>query len=233
MKLSQGEIYDLLYREKPYREEANEIRRIVKVHHPLAHTILDLGCGTAQHHLYLRKEFEIDGVDLDASAIALARKKNPDGNYVVEDMAAFDTGKKYDVILSLFSSFGYLTSQEKIDGAIKHISDHLNPKGLVIIEPWLEHDDWQDGVPHMQTYMDEQWKICRTNVSKSKGKKSILDFHFLISEKDGDSDYFQEKHELLFHHFESMKASFLKYGIIVISMKNDLFRKGLLLGKQK
>ena len=231
MSLTSGEIYDFLYREKPYREEANAIRRIIKNHHPSAHFILDLGCGTAQHHVYLKKEFELDGLDIDTTAIDLAKQKNPQGQYLVQAMEDFQLNKKYDVIISLFSAFGYLVTEEKIIATIQNMVAHLKPNGIIIFEPWLERKDWEDGIPHMQTYENGQYKICRTNVSKSAGNKSILEFHYLISEKDGTTSYFTENHELLFHDLPQLHKLFSNNNIRLFSLKSDLFRKGLLLGK--
>ena len=38
--------------------------------------------------------------------IRIAKNKNPAGHYQVADMIDFDLGKRYDVLVSLFSSIG-------------------------------------------------------------------------------------------------------------------------------
>src|SRR6476646_6634630 len=109
-----AEIYDLIYSFKDYQKESEELKLILKSKSPQSKTILDIGCGTAEHHKYLKDSFAIDGIDLSEKFIATARQKNPQGSYTVADMAAFDLNKRYDVIICLFSSIGYLRTFDKI-----------------------------------------------------------------------------------------------------------------------
>jgi hypothetical protein len=42
----------------------------------------------------------------------------------------------------------------------------------------------------MKTYEDENIKIARQFVSRSEGRRAVLDFHWLVAERDGAVDYF-------------------------------------------
>ena len=109
-----SDIYDLVYSFKNYKKEAEEITAIIKVKRPDCKTILDIACGTAEHHKYLKDNFEIDGIDINEKFIKIARLKNLNGSYSVADMTKFDLHKKYDVVICLFSSIGYLRTFDTI-----------------------------------------------------------------------------------------------------------------------
>ena len=76
-----AEFYDLVYSFKDYQSEAAKIRELIIQNHPLAKTILDVACGTAEHARFLSKEFLIDGIDLQPEFIAAASKKVANGSF--------------------------------------------------------------------------------------------------------------------------------------------------------
>jgi ubiquinone/menaquinone biosynthesis C-methylase UbiE len=112
--IDSAKLYDLIYSFKNYQKEAPEVISIVNSRNPHYKTILDAGCGTSEHHKYLKNEFLIDGLDINEEYIRTARNKNEAGSYYVMDMADFHLTKKYDVILCLFSAIGYILSMDKV-----------------------------------------------------------------------------------------------------------------------
>ncbi len=93
-----------------------------------------------------------------------ASQKNLQG-YSVADMSDFALNKKYDVVICLFSSIGYLKTFEEIVSALKCFNQHLNFNGLLILEPWFTSDNFYKGMISMTTYDKEDIKICRINQS--------------------------------------------------------------------
>jgi trans-aconitate methyltransferase len=75
-----------------------KIRQLIARERPGAKTILDVACGTGEHARLLSADFEIDGIDLEPKFVEIARAKNPDGNFSVADMRAFQLEKRYDVV---------------------------------------------------------------------------------------------------------------------------------------
>jgi malonyl-CoA O-methyltransferase len=68
-------------------------------------SILDIGCGTGNYTLLLRKEFEhahIEAVDISHSMIEIARRKFPDGGiqFIVGDAEERAFVRKFDLITS-------------------------------------------------------------------------------------------------------------------------------------
>jgi ubiquinone/menaquinone biosynthesis C-methylase UbiE len=225
--------YDLLYSFKDYKKESEEIINLIKLKKPDSRTILDIGCGTGEHHKYLKNEFQIDGIDINKEFINLAKVKNPGGTYQVADMTDFKLNKEYDGVICLFSSIGYVKTFEKMASAMKCFFKHLKNDGLVIVEPWLTPENWHDGKLHMLTYDKEDVKICRINQSNSKGKLSILDFHYLYGSSEKGVNHFVERHELALFTKEEMKKAFSNAGLDVTFDEVGITGRGIYYGRKK
>src|SRR4051812_27400295 len=126
-------LYDEIYtRMKNYGEEAAKIDTRIRAAHPEAKTILDVACGTAEHARHLKSRYRLDGIDLSEDFLGIARKKNPECGYFQADMTNFTLSAKYDVVMSLFSSIGYVLTEERLVQALTQFAKHLNPGGIVV-----------------------------------------------------------------------------------------------------
>src|SRR3954468_24524277 len=101
------ELYDAIYGAfKDYATEADRVAEVLARVAPDAQTILDVGCGTGAHARLLSDRFgyRVDGLDLEEGFLELARRKHPGGRFFQGDMTSFQLGRRYDVVMSLFSS---------------------------------------------------------------------------------------------------------------------------------
>jgi len=136
-----AEYYDLIYGSKDYRGEVEKLRNLFAKYVPEARSILDVACGTAEHLRFL-SDYQTVGLDIDSAFIQLAKNKLPRSDFHMADMSHFKLGMKFDVILCLFSSIGYLLDDESIKSALSCFKSHLEPSGAIFIEPWIESDAW-------------------------------------------------------------------------------------------
>lgn len=141
-----GHYYDLLYAEKDYQSETEWVRKKINTHRPLAKTILELGCGTGAHAAALAKSgFLVHGVDQSESMLALAHLRARSIPSDIQHRLDFSTGdirsirkeEKYDIALSLFHVFSYLTSNDDLQKAFETAAAHLEPDGLLIFDFWF------------------------------------------------------------------------------------------------
>jgi ubiquinone/menaquinone biosynthesis C-methylase UbiE len=98
-------LYDVIYGSvKDYAREVEQIVALLRASHPEAHTILDVACGTGEHARRLADSYGyvVDGIDLDADLLSIARRKHPAGCFVQADMSDFALGRRYDVVVCLF-----------------------------------------------------------------------------------------------------------------------------------
>lgn len=205
--------YDALYRGKDYASEAEAIRAVIAARRPGTRTVLDVGCGTAEHNRHLGRHFRVDGIDINPDFVRIAREKCPEGRYAVADMTAFDLGRTYDVVACLFSSIGYVKTLDRMESALAAFRAHLAPGGIVLIEPWMTPEAWNpDGRVRMLTAETPRGSICRMNVSRVDGRLSILEFHYLIGTAAGIR-HVTEVHELGLFTVRETLAAFERAGL--------------------
>jgi len=202
--------YDMIYSFKDYKHEAEVIKAAIKKYKPDCRTILDVACGTGEHIKYL-KGYDIDGLDINSEFIDIATKKNGEGNYFLCDMTDFHIGKKYDVLMCLFSSIGYVLTIENVVKTFICFREHLNDGGIVMVEPWFTPEAWNAGKIHMATVERDDVKICRMNMSETYDRVSVFTLHYLVGSKDG-IEYFTERHEAGLFTVEEMKQAFAESG---------------------
>jgi ubiquinone/menaquinone biosynthesis C-methylase UbiE len=226
-----AEFYDVVYSFKNYDQESSQIRDLIRSVNPSAQSILDVACGTGQHAQFLAKDFAIDGIDLQPEFVEVARRKVGSGSFSVADMRSFELGKTYDVVQCLFSSIGYLTKPEDVVSALRAFKKHLNPQGVVIVEPWFTPEVYVEGVPHMAPPIDEpDLKIVRMNVSEKQGNLSLLRFQYLIARKEG-IEHVSEDHELALYSVDEMKSFFAEAGLSVEHDPKGIFGRGLYIAR--
>ena len=224
--------YDELYNAlgKDYPSEVKKTEAFIKKHiRSKGKDLLDVGCGTGHHAGLLSKRYQVDGLDLDENILSVARKKYPSIRFYQGDMINFKLNKTYDIILSLFSSIGYVQNKINLNKTIKNLANHLNSGGVILIEPWFSADEWNPGRVFTLHVNQPELKITRMSYSSQKGALSILDFHYLIGTKKG-VEHRVETHKLGLFYKKDYLFAFQKAGLNVIHDSKGLDGRGLYIG---
>jgi len=226
--------YDEIYAsmDKNYLAEANKTHKFIQKHKmSKGKQLLDVACGTGAHAGLLSKHYKVEGLDVDSKMLSIARKKHPKLRFHQGDMVSFDLESQFDVIVCLFSSIGYVKTKSRLQKAIKSMSHHLLPGGVLLVEPWFSSKQWNVGHNHMITLNRPKLKITRISRSLRRGDISILEFHYLFGTPKG-IEHFTEIHELgLFTHKEYMDA-FEAARLNVIHDPKGLDGRGLYIGRK-
>lgn len=92
------------YRE-PFNNEA-ELNELMSLVEPGGH-VLDAGCGSGVvTQALVDKGFQVTGIDISQKMIGIARKRIPDAEFIVGDMAALDfDDETFDGIVSTYAVF--------------------------------------------------------------------------------------------------------------------------------
>jgi len=204
-----AQYYDEIYAsvDKDYVAEASKTHKLIqKYRQSKGKSLLDVACGTGVHAGYLSKYYQVEGLDLDAQMLAVAKKRHPKIRFHQGDMTDFDLGRQFDVIVCLFSSIGYVKTKPRLRKAIKNMSKHLLLGGVLLVEPWFTPRQWHPRRTHMTQVTKPDLKIVRMSLSKQRGKISLIEFQYLIGTSKG-IEHSVEVHELgLFTHQEYMDA---------------------------
>ena len=222
-----AELYDLVYGFKDYAGEATRIDELIRERRPAASSLLDVACGTGKHLAELRGRYpDVAGLDLDEGLLAVARERLPDVTFHHADMLSFDLGRRFDAITCLFSSIGYAGNEENLRAAIAAMAHQLEPGGVLIVEPWLEPQEWKPGHLHLLTVDEPDVKIARGTVAGLDGTTSIMDFHYLVVTADG-IEHFTEHHEAALFTRAQYESAFAAAGLAVERDEEGLIGRGL------
>jgi SAM-dependent methyltransferase len=193
-----------------------------------ARTLLDVACGTGAHLEHLAG-YEAEGLDLDPEMLAVARERLPKVAFHEGDMVDFDLGKRFDAVVCMFSSIGYVRSEERLRSAIAAMAHHLEPGGVLVVEPWLSPEVWVDR--HVgAVFVDEpELKIARMNVGQREGDISIFEFEYLVGTPNG-LERLNERHELGLFTVEQYLEAFRAAGLEADHDPEGPMGRGLYIG---
>jgi len=198
--------YDLLYKDKDYKKEAALIHELIQKQFPGAKTILNLGCGTGSHDLYLvNYGYQITGIDFSEEMIELANTKKKerkikDVEFLFGDVRSFRIKKKFDIVISLFHVFSYQLTNNDVLRQINTAVEHLNSNGIFIFDCWYGPGVLSDK-PHIRHRILEN-EILRIHrianpVIYAKENKVDVNYTILVHNKINNMSYeINEKHPM-------------------------------------
>ncbi len=144
--------------------------------------VLDLCCGQGRHSIELaRRGFQVTGLDLSEYLLDLARQRaravGVKVEFVRHDMRDLPWEGEFDAIMNLFTSFGYLESDEEDQRVLNVASLALRPGGRLLIDHknreatstmmgmsprnWCEHDG------HVILEQHE-WDVLRARITMAR-----------------------------------------------------------------
>ena len=203
-----AEYYDLIYFSfKDYAAEVALVVNRLRGLNPRCRTVLDVGCGTGEHAKRLAAEgFSADGIDIEPAFVRIASRKHPAGRFVQADMSDFALGQRYDAVLCLFSSIGYLQTLDRVSQALTCFREHLAPGGVIVIEPWYGPGALDRYRVVRNTGEANGVRVSRVSRMEVEGRSCRLVFDYEIT--DGTrTRHESEVHQLgLFTTLELMQA---------------------------
>jgi SAM-dependent methyltransferase len=216
--------YDLIYSNKPYVREARAVTKMIeRTGRSASGSLLEVGCGTGRYlEVFEKASFRCWGIDVSRDMLALARKRAPKSKLIRADMRDFALGRRFDTVVCLFSSIGYVRSEAELGEAVQRMADHVAPGGLLIIEPWLTPETYGVGEPKLQTYSSPHLHIARAAVTERTGNRAVLDFHWMIAEAGKRVVHRNDRHELAL----LPRASYLK-ALTDAGLRGRALRRGL------
>ncbi|MFC8686529.1 class I SAM-dependent methyltransferase [Brevibacillus porteri] len=132
------EDYVLVYRHRDDSAADGEIANLLE-RLPVKDTgrVLDLCCGSGRHSRALaRRGYEVVGVDLSPVLLQLAEEQNtyPQLSFARCDMRDIPFHEEFDIVVNLFTSFGYFSTDEENANVIRNMAQALKTKGEVVID---------------------------------------------------------------------------------------------------
>ena len=229
-----AEYYDLIYSAfKDYATEVAQVVALLRRVHPQCRTVLDVACGTGEHAWRLAAEgFVVDGLDIDPGFIRIASGKHPAGRFFEADMSDFQVPHRYDAVLSLFSSIGYLRTLDRVQRALVCFREHLEPNGVIVVEPWLQPGVIDTTRTLTHSAEGNGVRVSRHSRAEVDGALSRLHFEYDIDDH-GTMKRVNEIHELGIFTTEEMMQAFHAAGLDVEHDPEGLTGRGLFIARSR
>ena len=118
-------------------------------------SVLDLCCGQGRHSVQLAKlGFRVTGLDLNPDYVELAQKAAKAANVSIEtvaaDMRTIPFTDKFDAIVNMYSSFGYLESEAEDSKVLESASKALKAGGRLLLD--MLNREWA-----IDNYIQNDW----------------------------------------------------------------------------
>jgi len=223
--------YDAVYSYKDYEAESELITSLIRKRVTNAISLLDVACGTGKHLEHLSKKFSTEGVDLDREMLKIAEDRVHNVPLHNGDMAGFELNSRFDAILCLFSSIGYMKTVDRLNQAVANMASHLNPGGMLLVEPWLTPQTWLPGKVHADKYETEDGFVLRMAVAEPIERGRLV-LEYLIGDKSGISKI-TETHEMGWFTHDEYSNAFTKAGLELEYLEEGLTGRGIYIGTNR
>jgi ubiquinone/menaquinone biosynthesis C-methylase UbiE len=192
-----AELYDLLYADKPYAEEARFVHRCLQeCNIGPTNRLLELACGTGSHAFELEKfGYQIVATDYSEDMLAIAkqraRKILSTVDFRVQDMTNISIPETdFDAVVCLFDSIGYVVTNERIKSVLHNAYRYLRPDGLFIFEFWHAAAMLRSYDPvRVRRWDNERGKVIRISETRLDCAAQLSHVTYSIYELNADGTY--------------------------------------------
>jgi len=189
--------------------------------------VLDLACGNGRHSiLFAKKGCNVLGIDLSKYLISQAEKKlksdyssyRSNLKFEIRDMRNISHYKEFDLVVNLFSSFGYFNTNRDNEKVILSVSKALKPGGSFFFD-FLN----KDHVTRMLVPFDiKELKSSRMlqirQVKNGFVQKDILIFR---NSKDTNCEFTHFKEKVRLYSLPDFRKIFSKFGLKITGTYGD------------
>jgi SAM-dependent methyltransferase len=143
--------------------------------------VLDLCCGPGLWLAPLaQRGYQVTGVDLSPMMLEQAKARCPEAELICEDMLGFTRPGQYDVVLNVFTSFGYFEDDDDNRKVLRNAYTSLARGGQLIVDVlgkevlagWVGRPksvDVEGGYVVMRDTILDDWTRLRTDWTLVRG----------------------------------------------------------------
>lgn len=202
-------VYDRIHaaRGRDWDTEADEIAALVLARNPAASSLLDAACGTGKHLVRFARHFpEVAGLDASEPMLRIARTRLPAEVLHRGDIRDIRLDRRFDAVLCLCFSLGYMTSVGDLRIAIAELAGRLRPGGVLVAEPWWFPEDFADRFASGGLAVDDEGVVSRVSHSVRDGDVCRMSVHYTVAGPDGIRSFVEEEVYSLFTYDEYVAA---------------------------
>lgn len=192
------DLFPFMFPETRFAMARRQLGQVLKLAKPRGKAVLDLCCGPGRYSIDLaRRGFSVTGVDRTKYLLAQARRRARAARvsieWVREDMRDFVRPGAFDLVLNMFTSFGYFDNKREDLTVLQNMFTSLRPGGTCLIDvvskEWLARffqpttsDALPDGTRLVQRHeiFDDWTRIRNEWILIRKGRARSYRFHHTV-----------------------------------------------------
>ena len=175
----------------------------------------DMACGKGRHAIYLNsKGFDVVGLDLSPNNIWHAQmSENETLQFHEHDIREVFRPNVFDVMLNLFTSFGYFENQEENQKAVVAMAGNIKSNGTLV----LDYMNSRKAIEGFNSHYEKTVDNITFNINKR------IEFGYIFKnisfENEGDKHQYEERVKLLF--LEDFRHFFEKADLTLTAVYGD------------
>jgi 2-polyprenyl-3-methyl-5-hydroxy-6-metoxy-1,4-benzoquinol methylase len=175
----------------------------------------DMACGKGRHAIYLNsKGFDVTGLDLSPNNIWHAQAyENETLQFHEHDIREIFRLGYFDMMLNLFTSFGYFENQDENQKAVVAMAGNIKPNGTLV----LDYMNSRKAIEGFNSHYEKTVENITFNINKR------IEFGYIFKnigfESDGQKHQYEERVKLLF--LEDFRHFFEKAGLTLTEVYGD------------
>ncbi len=180
--------------------------------------ILDAACGAGRHAIMLAKRgFNVTAFDLSKTLLEIgidqSKNQNLTINFLNSDIRTFATDEKYDLVLSLFTSFGYFESDDENFIFPQNAYNMMNENGYYVLDYFNKNFVEQNLIEESERKVNEKEIIENRFIENDRVIKRIS-----IKEENKNNEYIES---VKLYSFEQLEERFKSIGYKVFKVYGD------------
>lgn len=227
-------VYHDFYRErggKDYAAESAHLASVIRDRAPRASSLLDVACGSGANLKNFSRLFDdVEGLDLSEPMLEVARTVAPDVPLHEGDMCDFALGRRFDAVTCMFSSIGYVGSEARLRQAVACFVRHLEPGGVVLVEPWWTPERFLDRHVAGDVVVTGERTIARVSHTVGVGDVSRMAVLWVVADPDEGIRHVVEQHDLTLFEDKQYEEAFALAGCPVERIDTPWRGPGLYVG---
>lgn len=208
--------YKLLYRHRDETEAAAFIKKLLEeIHLEKGAKILDMPCGNGRHALVMAEMgYDVTGTDLSERNISEALLNTlPNLHFFEYDMRNQLNSNEFDLVMNLFTSFGYFESEEENRRAMQSLAQSLKQGGVLVIDFFNDNSLRKNLKSSDFTAFENIEFFIERKIENNFVVKSII-------VKDGNFKYnFEERVQLL--ELKDFEQFYSPFGLVTENLYGD------------
>ena len=182
--------------------------------------VLDAACGAGRHSIRLaQKGFNVTGFDLSETLLEIAIKnaieKNIKINFQHADLRTFQSHVKFDLVVNLFTSFGYFNSDEENFLFAENAYNMINDNGYYVLDYLNKYFLEDNLIDHTEKVFDDKQIQERRFIRNGRVEKKIT-----ITKENQDSEFLES---VKLYSYSELLSQFNKIGYKQVKVFGDYF----------